>query len=236
MILTCSSCATRFLVNAAAIGPAGRHVRCARCQHGWFQEPAVDLPRSVPPEAGTDTDKASRQDTRPFADMVTPAARPTPLRRGANLPAIPRKSSRMAGIVSWGALAVFVISLLGGGYVFRNQITHTWPQAAKLYVALGLDLPLHQLRLTDVSFAQGMQEGRPALTVKGMISNDSGAEMTAPRVLVKLRNAAGRDIFQWIYQLPEPVLGAGTKVKFETSLADPPGEARNLEVTFAPGG
>ncbi len=233
MILTCSSCATRFLVDAVAIGPSGRHVRCARCQHGWFQEPAVDLPRSVPSDAGTTG--TSQQDTRALAGMAMPASRPTPLRRGANLPALPRKSSRMVEMLSWGALALFTFCLLAGGYMFRDQIIHAWPQAAKLYVALGVDLPASQLRLTDVSFAQSMQEGRPALTVKGMISNDGVAEMTAPLVLVKLRNAGGRDIFQWTYQLPEPVLSAGAKVKFETSLVDPPVEARNLEVTFAPG-
>ena len=79
---------------------------------------------------------------------------------------------------------------------------------------------------------QGIQQGRPALSVKGVIVNDGDKAMTAPLVLVKLRNAGGRDIFEWIYQLPEPVLAAGAKMAFETSLADPPAEARNLEVTF----
>ncbi len=164
-----------------------------------------------------------------------PAGRPAPLRRGANLPALPRKPSRIVEMLSWGALVLFSGGLLGGGYMFRDQIITAWPQAAKLYVALGADLSVNKLRLTDVSFSQSMQEGRPALTVKGMISNDGAAAITVPPVLVKLRNAAGRDIFQWIYQLPEPMLGAGAKVTFETTLADPPAEARNLQVTFAPG-
>ena len=233
MILTCSSCATRFLVDAAAIGATGRHVRCARCQHSWFQEPAVDLPRLVPPDANKTG--AFQQETSPFADMVAPVMRPSPLRRGANLPVIPRRSNRMVEMLSWAALAIFVISLLGGGYLFRDKIVHAWPQAVKLYSALGLDLPVRQLQLTDVSFSQSTQEGRPALTVKGMISNNGGTEITAPKVLVKLRNAAGRDIFQWTHQLPNPILGPGAKVPFETSLVDPPAEARNLEVTFAPG-
>lgn len=236
MILTCSSCATRFLVDAAAIGPAGRHVRCARCQHGWFQEPADDLPRLVPPAAGAAAAEAYPPDTRALAGMAAPAGRPTPLRRGANLPALPRKPSRMVEALSWGVLVLCVGGLLGGGYVFRNHVIDAWPQAAKLYTALGVGTPVSELRLTDVSFSQSMQQGRPALTVKGVIRNDGAAEITVPLVLVKLRNAAGRDIFQWTYQLPEPLLGAGAKVTFESSTIDPPAEARNLEVTFAPGG
>ncbi len=227
MILTCSSCATRFLVDAAAIGPTGRQVRCARCQHGWFQEPAVDLPRSVQSETGM-------AQTIPRDMPEPPPARPTPLRRGANLPAIPRKPNRMVGLLSWGALVLFVVALLGGGYAFRDQIMRAWPQSAKLYTLLGLELPISQLRLTDVSFANSTLQGRPALTVKGTISNGGLRAVTTPLVLVKLRNAAGRDIFQWTYQLPDPMLDPGAKVQFETSLADPPAEARNLEVTFAP--
>lgn len=232
MILTCSSCATRFLVDAAAIGPSGRHVRCARCQHGWFQEPADDLPRSVP--LTEDASAPNPQDIRARAGLGTPLARPAPLRRGANLPALPRKRNRIVEAISWAALVLFAGCLAGGVYMFRNQIIKAWPQAAKLYVVLGVETPVSKLRLTDVSFSQSTQEGRPALIVKGVINNDNVTEIAAPLVLVKLRNAAGRDIFQWTYQLSEPILGPGAKTAFETSLADPPAEARNLEVTFAP--
>lgn len=137
--------------------------------------------------------------------------------------------------LAWGALALFAASLAGAGYMFREQIIHAWPQAARLYAAAGIDSHATQLRLTDVSFSQGEQGGHPALTVIGAISNDGSEETLAPQVVVTLRNAAGKDIFQWTHQLPEKTLAAGATVKFETSLADPPSEARNLEVTFTPG-
>lgn len=235
MILTCSSCATRFLVDAAAIGPAGRHVRCARCQHGWFQEPAADLPRSVPPAAAAENNSAQNAEPRP-ASAAAPAGRPAPLRRGANLPALPRKQNQMAGILSWAALVLFIAGLLGGGYMFRDQIVIAWPQAANLYAALGIETQISSLRLAEVSFSRDMQNGRSELTVRGVIINDGASEMQAPLMLIKLRNAAGRDIFQWTYQLPQPILAPGAKAPFETSLSDPPADARNLEVTFASGG
>ena len=42
MIVSCSSCRTRYLVDPAALGEAGRRVRCARCGHVWHQTPAAE--------------------------------------------------------------------------------------------------------------------------------------------------------------------------------------------------
>jgi len=39
MILTCPACASRFMVDAAALGEDGRKVRCAKCHHQWFAVP-----------------------------------------------------------------------------------------------------------------------------------------------------------------------------------------------------
>ena len=38
MILTCPNCATRYVVKDGSIGPKGRKVRCANCQHSWHQD------------------------------------------------------------------------------------------------------------------------------------------------------------------------------------------------------
>ncbi|WIM14324.1 zinc-ribbon domain-containing protein [Enhydrobacter sp.] len=37
MIVTCSNCRARYAVDPLAIGPTGRTVQCARCNHRWFQ-------------------------------------------------------------------------------------------------------------------------------------------------------------------------------------------------------
>lgn len=48
MILTCPSCATRYVVPDSAIGHEGRRVRCASCKHSWFQEGAELAARPGP--------------------------------------------------------------------------------------------------------------------------------------------------------------------------------------------
>ena len=47
MILSCPSCATRYLIDPAALGETGRMVRCARCSHTWTERPPEDMPKQV---------------------------------------------------------------------------------------------------------------------------------------------------------------------------------------------
>ena len=36
MLIVCPSCATSYMIDQAAVGPAGRNVRCVRCKATWF--------------------------------------------------------------------------------------------------------------------------------------------------------------------------------------------------------
>lgn len=42
MLIVCPNCTTSYTVNQAAIGPAGRTVRCVRCNSTWFAAPPPD--------------------------------------------------------------------------------------------------------------------------------------------------------------------------------------------------
>ncbi len=48
MIVRCSACTTRYRIDPAALGVAGRKLRCTRCGHVWLELPsagAVAAPR-----------------------------------------------------------------------------------------------------------------------------------------------------------------------------------------------
>ena len=42
MLITCSSCNSKYLVNSADLQPAGMTVRCAKCENEWFQNINID--------------------------------------------------------------------------------------------------------------------------------------------------------------------------------------------------
>ncbi len=46
MIVRCSNCETRYLVDPAALGETGRRVRCMNCGHVWHQTPVADAPEA----------------------------------------------------------------------------------------------------------------------------------------------------------------------------------------------
>ena len=225
MIINCTSCSTRFLVDAAAIGRKGRQVRCARCQHDWFQSPADDLPRPAEPHQGA-AGKAPDQ----------PPPRPTPLRKGANLPVIPRAKNQLTNRLAWGALIAVIAAVPLTLISLQSQITVAWPAAARLYTALGMADEIQAMKLADVSFAQSFQDGIPVLTVKGAILNEGAADAMPPAVMMTLRDSKGASLRSWVHRLPQTIIAANGRVEFETSHRNPPPDASNLDVTFAPAG
>jgi len=51
MLITCPNCGTNFSIPDSALGASGRKLKCAKCDHKWFQAPLVAVD-----EDGTDLD------------------------------------------------------------------------------------------------------------------------------------------------------------------------------------
>ncbi len=58
MLIVCPTCATAYQIELAALGAAGRSVRCAHCKNTWFatadsvvEEPAMACRFRPPPHA-----------------------------------------------------------------------------------------------------------------------------------------------------------------------------------------
>jgi predicted Zn finger-like uncharacterized protein len=208
MILTCSSCATRYLVDPAAIGSSGRDVRCARCGHVWFQQPARDLPMSV-------------EDDPVISDPM--AYRPAP-----NLPALQKPRTPWGLVAGWAMLAGFLAVLGFGLLQFRDRLVTLWPASARLYAALHIPTP--GMVLKDVRFARERDGEVALLTVSGAIVNAASAAAPAPRVRISLRDGIDRELAHQEIEGGERSLGPGAEVRFTARLTDPPPEARNVEI------
>lgn len=72
MILSCPSCAKRFMLDGRLLGE-GRKVKCGQCGHIWFAEPTMAL--SPPPPPSRREVPVERPAARPAA--ATPKAAPT---------------------------------------------------------------------------------------------------------------------------------------------------------------
>ena len=114
MILTCSSCLTRYLVDPAQLGASGRVVRCAKRGHSWMQAPPADMPRPVEP---TDS---------PTSNVVS-----------GNLPVPAKLRRRRLPVLTWIGLSVAVLVAAAVVVQGRDAIVAQWPYAERLYRAAG---------------------------------------------------------------------------------------------------
>jgi len=105
MIVTCPNCRARYAVDPSKIGPAGRTVQCARCDHRWFEK--IESPQPEP-----------EVEAAPPAPEVV--IRPTTT--GASLPAVipPKPSFPWARMLT---VALLLLVLIGAVlFAFRHKI------------------------------------------------------------------------------------------------------------------
>jgi predicted Zn finger-like uncharacterized protein len=112
VIVSCPACATRFSLDAALLGDAGRSVRCAKCSHKWRQmPPKVESPQGEfggdinadmpPPQAepspGADSAPAPLPEAAPVAESAAPAQPPVDIPAA---PPRPRSPQRPTGPIT----------------------------------------------------------------------------------------------------------------------------------------
>lgn len=213
MILTCTSCSTRYLVDAQSLGENGRRVRCAKCGHTWFQAPPIDKP--------------------PAGSFTPPPAEPRPIPPGSNLP-VPREASRgRTALFGWVGLIGLLATLVGGGYAFREPIVAAWEPAARLYEVLGIPVaaPGEGLDIQLVRSEPQTENGRTALLIEGRITNSSSRAQTLPPLMALTRDADKRLLKRWPVPATPDRLLPGEIATFSTRLEDI-GPAAELTVTF----
>ncbi|HYM32096.1 MAG TPA: DUF3426 domain-containing protein [Candidatus Cybelea sp.] len=215
MILTCPDCATRYLIDPAALLPDGRRVRCAKCNATWREEPPADMPKLI--------------------EVEPPPQRVRPLPAGSNLPALAEPQRARSGALGWIALLVIIGGILAGGWYGRERIVAAWPPAGQLYAILGLNAqPVEKFGLVfrNIHSTTAVEAGVTVLVVSGDIVNTSGEVKPVPRLRVGLRNADRQEIYHWVFALDDSQIAPSGTLSFSTRLSSPPAEARDLQVTF----
>lgn len=221
MIVTCSSCSKRYLVDPRALGVSGRRVRCAHCQNTWFQAPDDTVaPIELPPLPET-----------------PPIVRTTDASRRVQLPAVSRSGGR-ARLLRRLGIAVVVLLVLWGLIGGRQGVMSAVPFTARLYslVGLGPVAPGTGLELRQVTPSRDVENGVPTLSINGQVANISGETLPVPKLRVALRDASNNELQSWMVSVTDKPLAPGASVPFHTTIQKPPDGATGVIVSFAPNG
>lgn len=216
MILSCSACSTRYVVDPALLGPDGRTVRCANCGHQWHQQAPIDFPRILQPEAPPEA----------------PAARAP----GTNLPGFPRRSRQPGAAVAWAALVLAVIVVVAAAWVARDAVVAAWPPAERLYAAVGVigDPPGAGLEFRNVSTARRLEADREVVVIEGDVVNVSNRDRKVPQLRAAL-TADNRELATWTFAATQSSLLPGESARFVTRADEPAEDATGLSLRFADG-
>ncbi|TDQ83917.1 putative Zn finger-like uncharacterized protein [Dongia mobilis] len=223
MIVSCPACATRFSLDAALLGEAGRNVRCAKCSHKWRQlPPKIEAPEGTPiapepagapaepvaaPPQAEATDITAAQDAAAEPPAVEiPAApprprspqRPTgPITVPPKLrPVMPKRRSILGPVLL--LLLGLLIGLAAAAYYFRSEIARAVPAFEMAYGLMGISTsnPAQDLEIGNLVFDRRNSDGRSAISIQGDIFNPSQFPVKLPHlVAIPLRrDEAGNEV------------------------------------------
>ena len=239
MILTCSSCSTRYYADDASIGPAGRTVRCAACGFSWFAEPQLELRE----KAGNDDMAEERSKPEPLtrerverlrraAEQPGPAPSAAARFRAQQAERMRRERARVA-VAAWGATGVALAASAAGMVVMRQDVAEIWPRSASAFAALGLDVNVYGLEFYDLAVERAFDGPTPILLVTGEVRNIGRDDKILPPVRVSLRDQRSQEVFEIVQAVSEAPLAAGGAAPFQIRVENPPADAVDLEATFA---
>lgn len=256
MIATCPACATRYVVDPAALGQEGRMVRCARCRATWHLTPPEDAavdggvqrpPRYIP---GMEVPPAASDRPQEPAAAETPVERAAQRAARANLPAVRQPASRQM-LMAWGALGGAIVIFLGIVIGLRGPIARGIPALAGVYDAVGLGpaapaaatsrprTAADALAFVSLGLKLESEGGVPVLTVTGQIRNDTDRGFDLPPVTATLLDAGRKKLYSWDFDPPAAHIGPRQALAFSSRLSNPPAQVREAVLTFAaprPGG
>jgi predicted Zn finger-like uncharacterized protein len=198
------------------------------------EEPAEAEDEPAPEEAAAPDLTAERDEesTRPSVLKKKPAE---PEKEGPNL------------IIGWIVLAVLVVLVIGGTFAFKDQIVAGWPATARLYNALGMHVtPPHaapaaepekpaaeekpQFQTESVTTSTETVDGVDYRVVNGTVVNSGKVAAPAPDIRTRLSGDDHKVLSETVHKLPARTLAPGDTMTFTVRIANPPADARYLEV------
>ena len=255
MILTCPACSTRYFVDDASLGSAGRSVRCAACGHSWHAQPESALPggappvRSAPASAHTPS-AASPAETfgdvpaavqdfapslgappEPAFEPEAPRAAPHTVFRARREEK--KRQTRLALVGgAWGLTAAALVAGLVVTFIFRAEVVRLWPKSASAFALVGAPVNPFGLEFENVKLERQSIGGAPVLSISGRVRNVSERIQPARPIELRLLDHKNQKVFSWSVLPEQKNLKPGEAAQFLTRIANAPVEAMQMEVTL----
>lgn len=224
MILSCPDCATRFLVNEALLEPHGRKVKCAKCQHVWFQEPPAQ-----------EESINELEQELPKVEDIPEAVRPIP--EGSGLPIVADEDG--FSILRVAAVFVGMIFLVTALLIpFKESVVHVWEPSAKLFETFGIPVMVDAegIAIEDIKAIETIKEAQGVVIVSGFLRNTVDEHRKVLPLNVSLWGARGDEPLEtFSFETDFSILNPGQSSKFEYMhpVTRPGVEA--IEISFASG-
>ena len=234
MILTCPSCGTRYRADPANFSAPGRHVRCAKCGHVWFQAAPEIEPEAVPSPVLLITAQGESIGGPTLGDQVT--NRKSAADWQSSDAAKMTRTALRNRIIQAGGVILLLILLAGIGWAavhYRQSIVRLWPESSRLYGAIGWPVNITGIDIRNVGLREEILGGVPVLSVTGKLVNVSTRDQAIPPLRVVLLDDSRRELYRWTFDPGVQSLPPGTERDFGTTLSSPPPDARAVHVSFA---
>ena len=211
MILGCPECHTRFAIDAQALRPDGRRVKCGKCEHIWFEEPPP--PNAAEPISVTPLEPEEQSSI------------PTP-----NLPAITRADQQRTASAAWIMVCFLLAVVLSLAWFGRESIARAWPTAEIIYASIGIDA--FPAPGEGLSVDMEVKRVDKSLQLVGEVVNTTDESRAVPPIYAVLQDANGKQLRHWQVAVDVTVLGPGEKVPFSTEIDTIPDGTANVSVLF----
>ena len=108
MLISCTSCKSKYLVNSADLKPVGRIVKCVKCGNQWFQDTIIEEEYNIDKIVSTSMPSTSLQDQKDKTKSPTP-----------NLPSTYVKEKKVS-LLNSILVVLFVVIFIIGFWTIRN--------------------------------------------------------------------------------------------------------------------